>query len=92
MIFISITRDAKNLPEFQIEVNDRPVAAFPPTAEGLRNLGRMIASQWPDSDCFFSSDLDFPSVCGVSLTANEVHASIEAGIADGPHESELCWG
>ena len=92
MIFISIIHDRDSRPEFQVEVNDRPVAAFPPTVEGLRNLGRLISSQFDYEDAFFSSDLDFPAECGVSLTANEVHASIEEGITSGPRKSELNWG
>lgn len=90
--FISINHDENGNPEFLVSENGRPVAAFPPTAEGLRNLGRLIASQWPGEDCSFSSDLDFPGECGVALTANDVHASIEQGIADGPRKSELSFG
>jgi len=91
-IYLSITHDENNQPEFMVEANDRRVAAFPPTVDGLRNLGRLIVSQWPDADCYFSSDLDFPGECGVNLTANEVHTSIEEGMAAGPHKSELAFG
>ncbi len=91
-IYVSIIHDTNNNPEFQLEVNDRPVAAFPPTVEGLRNLGRMIVSH-SDDGCFsFSSDLDFPAECGVSLCSDEIFASIDDGLAAGPHKSELAFG
>ena len=90
-IFISITRDANNQPEFLLEVNDRSVAAFPPTVEGLRNLGRMIVSH-SDDGFSFSSDLDFPAECGVSLSSDEIFASIDDGMAAGPRKSELAFG
>jgi hypothetical protein len=75
-IYVSIT----DKPEFLLEVGDRPIAAFPPTVEGLRNLGRMIAA-YSEDGFSFSSSLDFPSECGVSLSSDEIFASIDDGMA-----------
>lgn len=90
-IYVRIIHDAKNQPEFELEVNHRPVAAFPPTVEGLRHLGRMIVLHSEDGFSF-SSDLDFPAECGVSLSADEIFASIDDGMAAGPRKSELAFG
>lgn len=90
-MFVYISIDASNN-EFCLSADHLPVAQFPATVEGLRNLGRLIASQYPGQDVFFSSDLDFPQECGLSLTGDEVHAAIDEGIALGPYKSELAFG
>lgn len=89
-IYVSITHDNNNKPEFLLEVGNRPIAAFPPTAEGLRNLGRMIVA-YSEDGFSFSSDLDFPSECGVPLSSDEIFASIDDGMAAGPRKSELTF-
>jgi hypothetical protein len=54
-------------------------AVFPATLDGLRNLGRYLASHWPDRETFCSSDLDFPSEFGIELTPAQIRAAIIEG-------------
>lgn len=91
-IYLSIDASDNGQPEFRLSADHRPIAQFPATVDGLRNLGRLIVSQYLGQDVFFSSDLDFPQECGVSLSSDEVHAAIHEGLLLGPQKSELTFG
>lgn len=62
--------------------DSRDGATFEPTRDGLRDLGRYLASHWPDREVFCSSDLDFPHEFGIALDADEIRAAIVEGESD----------
>jgi hypothetical protein len=54
-------------------------AVFEPTLDGLRSLGRYLASHWPEREVFCSSDLDFPHEFGIDLDPDQIRAAIAEG-------------
>jgi hypothetical protein len=63
-------------------------AVFEPTLEGLRALGRYLASRWPEREVFCSSDLDFPREFGIDLDPDQIRAAI----IEGENESQAEYG
>jgi len=86
-IFISFSRSTDDEYEVAATAINNPLtgpslgggAAFEPTLDGMRALGRYLANHWPEREDYYCSDINNPRELGIDLDPDQIRAAIAEG-------------